>query len=420
LPASESIYRRAALERISSPEQLDQTVGLTSPLSWLAVAALSCLMISALIWSLVGSLPISVSGTGILVTQGGQLIDAMAPASGSLTSVTYIGKVVHKGDIIANLDDTELKSEIDRAQAVLQEREVDLGAIKSSFERQITAKTKNAIAQKANFEEIIRTDEKRRDFYRDYLAREESAVTKGFISQRSLEETRREMEQAEQEAGAARSELLRLDAEELELGVRRDHEVLIAEQAMNEARRQVDSLTLQLNQGTRIISTQDGVVTELKATPGSIVQPGKPILSIETGGKGLQLLLYIPPRFGKEVKPGMAVQIEPATVRKEEFGTLLGRVLSVSDFPVTEEGITSELQNQHLAEGFMAAGPPYAARIELIADPATPSGFRWSGGRGPTGALSSGTTASATITIARRTPITFVLPILKGWIAYGD
>ena len=116
----------------------------------------------------------------------------------------------------------------------------------------------------------------------------------------------------------------------------------------------------------------------------------------------------------------MAVQIEPATVRKEEFGTLLGRVLSVSDFPVTEEGITSELQNQHLAEGFMAAGPPYAARIELIADPATPSGFRWSGGRGPTGALSSGTTASATITIARRTPITFVLPILKGWIAYGD
>ena len=121
---------------------------------------------------------ISVSGTGILVTQGGQLIDAMAPASGSLTSVTYIGKVVHKGDIIANLDDTELKSEIDRAQAVLQEREVDLGAIKSSFERQITAKTKNAIAQKANFEEIIRTDEKRRDFYRDYLAREESAVTK--------------------------------------------------------------------------------------------------------------------------------------------------------------------------------------------------------------------------------------------------
>ena len=43
----------------------------------------------------------------------------------------------------------------------------------------------------------------------------------------------------------------------------------------------------------------------------------------------------------------------------------------------------------------------------------TPTGLRWSSSRGPGGALSAGTTATARIAVERRRPIAFVLPALR-------
>jgi HlyD family secretion protein len=143
------------------------------------------------------------------------------------------------------------------------------------------------------------------------------------------------------------------------------------------------------------------------------VSPGKPILSIETAGSGLELLLYVPPEFGKKVAPGMEVRIEPATVKKEEYGTLLGKVVAVSDFPMTAEGMASVLQNPQLVTRFMEQGPPYAVRVALTPNSESASGYRWSGGPGPSVKLSSGTTVRATVTTDRRAPISLLLPLLK-------
>jgi HlyD family secretion protein len=170
---------------------------------------------------------------------------------------------------------------------------------------------------------------------------------------------------------------------------------------------------MQLDQATQIFSPMDGVITEIKATPGTVVAPGKPVLSIETSGTGLELLLYVPPEFGKKVAPGMEVRVEPATVKKEEFGTLLGTVVAVSDFPMTAEGMASVLQNPELVTRFMEQGPPYAVRVALTADPSVATGYRWSGGPGPPIKLSSGTTVRASVTIERRAPISLLLPLLK-------
>jgi HlyD family secretion protein len=143
------------------------------------------------------------------------------------------------------------------------------------------------------------------------------------------------------------------------------------------------------------------------------VAAGKPLLSIETGGKGLELALYIPPEQGKKIAPGMEVRIEPATVRKEEYGTLTGRVLEVSEFPVSRAGMLAVLQNPQLAARFSAQGAPYAARVALLADAGTPSGYAWSAGRGPPVRLTSGTTAAAEVTVRAQAPVTLVLPLLR-------
>jgi HlyD family secretion protein len=61
----------------------------------------------------------------------------------------------------------------------------------------------------------------------------------------------------------------------------------------------------------------------------------------------------------------------------------------------------------------MAQGAPYAARVKLLPDASTASGYAWSAGSGPPLVLSSGTTASADITVRRQAPITLVLPLLR-------
>jgi HlyD family secretion protein len=411
--SSERIFRKVALERLSSPEQLDQLVPLTSPVGWTAVIAIAAIVAAAIGWSIFGTLPTSVNGSGILVSRGGHVFDAMAPFPGTLIEVANIGTVVKKGDRLASLDDTELRQNLMHAEEVVKEKQADLASLTKNFADQIDLKHKNAVAQRDNLARIIAAAEKRRAFYEGLLNKQDKIVQQGFLTQRFQEETRRSMDEADQAARAARSDLLRLDSEESDLIGRRDLAVLAAEQDVNDARRHVDELKIQLDQSTEIVSPLDGVITELKASPGTVVAPGKPILSIETAGSGLELLLYVPPEFGKKVAPGMDVRIEPSTVKKEEFGTLIGKVVAVSDFPMTAEGMASVLQNPQLVTRFMEQGPPYAVRVELAPNAEAASGYRWSGGPGPSIKLSSGTTVRAAITTNRRAPISLLLPLLK-------
>ena len=52
--ASERIFRAAAIERLSSPEQLDQLVRITRPFDWAAALAIGLVLIAIVVWSLVG------------------------------------------------------------------------------------------------------------------------------------------------------------------------------------------------------------------------------------------------------------------------------------------------------------------------------------------------------------------------------
>src|SRR3546814_4707312 len=84
-----------------------------------------------------------------------------------------------------------------------------------------------------------------------------------------------------------------------------------------------------------------GHVTEITVAEGGLIREGQSLLTFQTGGSGLELLLYIPPQHGKKVQAGTPVQIAPSTAKREEFGTLIGTVKSIS----RSEEHKSELQS---------------------------------------------------------------------------
>jgi hypothetical protein len=67
---STRLFRKVALERISSPEQLDQLLQVTEPRNWLALVSLICLLGVAIGWGFIGQLLTTVSGQGVLVRAG--------------------------------------------------------------------------------------------------------------------------------------------------------------------------------------------------------------------------------------------------------------------------------------------------------------------------------------------------------------
>lgn len=65
------IYRKAALERLSSPEELDSLMQVTTPKGWLALLSLGGLIIVALLWGVFGRVPTKISGQGMILERIG-------------------------------------------------------------------------------------------------------------------------------------------------------------------------------------------------------------------------------------------------------------------------------------------------------------------------------------------------------------
>ncbi|MBU2489325.1 MAG: NHLP bacteriocin system secretion protein, partial [Proteobacteria bacterium] len=124
-------------------------------------------------------------------------------------------------------------------------------------------------------------------------------------------------------------------------------------------------------------------------------------------------ILYLSFQDGKKVRPGMRAQISPSTVKREEYGFIVGTVRTVSEFPATREGMMRTLANEQLVGTLTQDGAPIAITAELSLSPETVSGFEWSSSQGPPVLITSGTFCTATVTVRQQRPISLVIPILK-------
>lgn len=270
------IFRQAALERLSSPEELDQLMQVTTPKGWLALAGLAGLIAVALMWGFLGHVPTKVTGQGILLNTGG-VTQVSTLTSGQVRAI-YVqeGDVIPKGKTIARITD--------------------------------------------------------------------------------------------------------------ETGER-----------------------------DRVISPEAGRVLEIRAAEGDVIAAGSPILSLgpanQTSGE-LEAIVYVPAGEGKKIRPNMAIEVTPSIVSRAEAGFIPGRVVSVSEFPVTRDGMRQTLGSDALAQELGAGGAMIEIRALLESDPNSRSGYRWSS-KEPAVSIENGTLSAAEIVIEQRRPISLVLPWLK-------
>jgi HlyD family secretion protein len=407
-------FRAAALDRAASPEQFDHLVVITKPSDWIWAAVICLLLVAAIIWGVVGRIPTRVSGEGILISNGDRVVDAVSAAAGRLASVSVaVGDHVAKGQPIARIVQTDIEQKHSEAVAVLGEKQREYAVLAARVQSELVVKSQNFAKLEDALNQVIKATTQRVQFLTVDVRNLEDLLAKGFTTRKNLSDRREELTSAQQRLDDTRNQILKLRADKTDLETQRDRELRQAQFSLNEAERQVSATEESLSQNTQVISPIEGRVVEVKISTGSVLAVGTAVVEIESEGNKLEAVIYIPPDQGKRIKPGMQVQLEPSTVKREEFGMMLGTVETVSDFPMTPQGMAAVLHNETLVTRFSHDGAPYAAKVVLEQDASTTTGYRWAVGNGPNLRLTSGTLTRAEITTRHQRPLDLVIPLIR-------
>lgn len=476
-----SAYRPSALVRLQSPERLDQLPHTAHPRSWLVLAGACGFLGAALLWGCFGSVSTSVRGQGVLIRPGGTF-NVCAQGNGVITEVfTDDGRPVHKGQLLARIDQPVLRAEIRIAEAQIKELRAEYDKIvqlygqsdrlygeatkqqrmniRLSIEAHQARLVKLRELQKVNRDGLA-TQQKQMEFTVKALEQQVATVDEevrraaGLLASKAMSQkdydaavrnrddlrvkllasrtdlakhiaiasetelvAHKEEESSLQGLQDLRNQSANLSKEEAERSTKRVEELFGKEQEIRREESKLRALQTRHALESEVYSPYNGRVVELTGDPGMIAQVGASLCSVEVIEDKIEAVLYLPAAEGKKVTPGMQVEITPSTVKREEFGFIVGRVRSTSGFLASEEGIRRLLPNKALVEKLTKEGVSVEVMVDLETDAATPTHYRWSSGQGPSGELQTGTLCTAYVRVREQPPITLVIPTLKKFFA---
>jgi HlyD family secretion protein len=404
---SKRLFRESALERLSSPEQLDQQLQVTSPKGWIALTAIWVLLVGVIAWSILGAVHTREEGHGIIVTGGGLQV-VVAEGAGRLK--------VSVDQVVAHIDKHEVRAEIDELTSQLAELETQYDEHLGFDEKEENAQANLEQADIDRLEQTKAFSLQRVDRLEGRMTIVEGLVKKGNMTEIDLQKIEEEIEDAQMEHEKARLEIEQIKAKNREANIQRERERMKREFQIRELKGRITVLEHRLERESQVISKFAGTVVERRAAEQTAVNVGDAILLIqpEEATQQLEVILYVSAGTGKRVEPGMNVHISPSTVKREEHGSMRGIVREISPVPTGESAMMAVLKDKQMVEKFIQQiGLPRRATIELITNDATPSGFDWTSSEGPGVTISPGTLCSGTVTVETQRPISLVIPTIK-------
>jgi NHLM bacteriocin system secretion protein len=415
-PRQDSVFRKAALDRLASPEQLDLVMEVTSPRTWLALGALGVLVVTAVVWGFTGSIPTQVEAQGVLIKAGG-VLDVFAQGSGVVTEVLVReGDRVTQGQVIARVAQPELDRRIRNAQAQLAEQQREHARLLGVTQRDLGLQKDSIELQRANLQDTIRFSEGRLNALQQQLKNEEGLLEKGLITTQQVLGTRQTIFTTQDQLERARGQLKQLTITDVSTQTQKDQETIRSQLALNEAQRQIDVLEEERRLQAEVRSPYDGLIIEVEADNGNLINRGASVASLQLSDDAvtsLETLIYIPASDGKHVGQGMSVQVSPLSAPREEYGYLIGETTYVSEFPATRQGMMRLLSNDNLVSLLSAGGAPYVAYAKLEPKPGTTAGYKWSSPKGEKLKVNTGMICRVTITVESRRPVELVVPTLR-------
>lgn len=468
---SKSMFRSEALDQLSSPEQLDQLLQVVSRKSWLPILGMAAVIIMALIWSVAGTIPITVEGVGQLHYKD-SLRELPSPADGRIETLDLaVDQEIETGKSLGRIDQPDLQQQL--AQEKVRKKE-----LKDRYEQLL------GLRKKRRDEETKLYNENRSRL----AARIKSIGDRASILRERSEAYFSELEKTLAEAGADRVKLgknlkarlnmvldlidkdnaergeelsarhnflenktasadIKLRIQQIELSrLRSDslyqrqmelvaelkaekHALTVEEKkseqlhkefmldnnaTISEAERSIERIDNQLFTEGQVSSVHAGHVIEVTGMKGQFVEEGQRLATIRVKIEGGHLFAYayFDVKDGKLIEVGYIAHVTPTTVKRERYGSIIGTVREVSKYPVTMEAVQKKVGNAEVAQRLTAGGDKIEVTVELER---SGEGFKWTSGKDPGIVISAGMNVTVRTNVEERTPINFVIPILRQW-----
>jgi HlyD family secretion protein len=409
-----SIFRKTSLERLSSPEQLDTIMRVTGAKRWLALAGMFLILGVAVIWGYAGTIDTKVSGSGVIV-RSGTVLNVVASGSGLVTSIAVnLGDRVKANQVVAKVSDEEMLEKVRLAQAALEEAKAERERNHSLRQQGAQLQGEALDREKANAQREIQELGEQVKIATEQINIDNQLLTKGLITRQQTLQDQQKLVGINGQIESLQAKIKQIEADQYTASTdpeRFDEEV---RDRIAELQRNLAGLENQMAIQSNVESPYDGQVIEMKAVAGSQVTAGSPILSIQPRENTLEALVYFPSLQAKAVQPGMAAEISPSTVQREEFGFIRGQVVYVGAFPASFDALMRDFQNETLVRSIMEGGPVTELRVTLESDPKSVSGFKWSSSRGPEITITSGTLCTVQVITRQQPPVSLLFPFLKG------
>ena len=263
----EQLLRKASVEKLSSPEQLDMMMRVTSPMGWVALTALGFLIVAVIIWSVTFDLSVKVDGRGYMVrgeaVQEVQILTRRHdPVDRGRSGQVDRGRHGRR----AKLSLPDVEARLVSAKALLAELESQ-----TQLERRADRRRSRAACRRRSGGSSPSARQKQK------------LVDRGLLTSASVAAI-------DQQITSLQNSLAQSMIGTGDRGLR-----------VEDKRLEVKELEAKLANDTVVRSPFGGRVVAMRAGVGQPVRPGEPLINLESSDDPMRVIGFVPLAAGKKV-----------------------------------------------------------------------------------------------------------------------
>ena len=408
-------FRKPALESLAGTNAPSTVIRVITAKSWVTLLAALAMAISLMIWCFWGSITIWVEGEGILLPEKGNIYNIVSPAGPSHISKIQVNTqdIVYKGDLIATMRSPALTKEVEVKKRYIQTLNDQYKEQNNLSQMEVRSRRETVEQQNETLNRTLKNATDNLVSTSQLLEKRREALKKKIISNELYHNTLNKYYDLKAQVESLNNRLLQNKVEVdsfMDLWTQRLENL---ETKMREEQHALNLLQVKLIMTQNITAPVDGIIIGIQKSVGDVLREGDVVANIAATGMGMDAIVYLQPKDGKKVKLNMATLVSPDSIKKEEYGSILGVVKSVSPYPVPRESMQTVLQNKELVEKFTKGGSPIAVWIQLQPDEKTFSKLKWSSSRGPEQLVTPGTLVTVRVVVREQSPFSMVIPALR-------
>ena len=417
------LFRKKAIDILSSPEQLDRTMRFVGPKAWILLLACLASLGGLLFWGFFGSVATKVTGSGILLGMG-NVVEVSSREGGRILSLSgSLNGYVEKGDVLGQIDQIDTEQKLEEAERELEDLRGQLIQAESSETSRRGYETDYTEKQRRTLEASIVSAGERARRLKEMEAKYRNLFDRQLVTEGEYNDVRDKYDKTLQDILTYRENLAKLPVSTVQSRTQWEKERRDLAYQIVQMEERVRQLRTTLEENRILTSPVSGYIVGLYRNAGEMVVGGEAVFVIEEArralsGKEAELFaqIYVPAAQGKKVLKGMEALVTPTMIKREEYGSIRGVVLSVSDAPVSKKTMLRFLGNEDLVEQLSREGAPMGVFIDLIDSDETASGYVWTSGKGPAVTIDRNSVCSVEIVTRRQRPLSLVLPFLKKYL----